>query len=264
MACQHSGCVNTNIFTANPTQSKSTNRHTRAREVLGVRWIVIAAAGGESSPSFVSSTFKSITSDFSRFDDGEVVRYGAGESWRPTPRGGNDNRGRERDRDRSPPRRARSPRDDRDRSRPRSPRPRSPPMASDSYVPGGRYVPPRRRSNSRGGPPGGLGGDRYRRDRSRDSPRRRERTRSPPPAMPARRSPMRRSPSRRGTPRRFSPGRADRFERPRSPPPRRDWGDRERDVDRRDRDDIRNRDWRDRDRSRDRDFERRDDRRDDR
>ncbi|KAM3512447.1 hypothetical protein MY11210_003937 [Beauveria gryllotalpidicola] len=72
-----------------------------------------------------------------RFDDGEVVRYGAGESWRPTPR------------DRSP-RRARSPARSRDRGPPRSPRARSPPPrprspgmgsgpgGSDSYVPG-RY-----------------------------------------------------------------------------------------------------------------------------
>ncbi|KAH7311735.1 hypothetical protein B0I35DRAFT_463049 [Stachybotrys elegans] len=200
-----------------------------------------------------------------RYDDGEVVRYGAGESWRPTPRG-----------DRSPPRRPRSPmrdirdvrdirdmrdpRDVRDRPRsprPRSPRPRSPIMsASDSYVPG-RY-PPRRRSRS--------GGDRYRGDRSRESPRRRERTRTPPP----RRSPPRRSLSRRG-----SPIRDDRYERPRSPP-RRDWErDRERDWDRdrmRDRERERDRDWdRDRERERDRDrdrlpdrdreFERRDDRR---
>lgn len=222
-------------------------------------------AGGEShslaSPAYPPQ--RPAPNSLNRFDDGEVVRYGAGESWRPTPRGGAENRDRERER--SPPRRPRSPpRDrDRDRSRPRSPRPRSPPMASDSYVPDGRYV-PRRRSNSRGGPPGALtGGDRYRRERSRDSPRRRERTRSPLPVVNARRSPMRRSPSRRGTPRRFSPARGDRFERPRSPP-RRDWGNRDRDIDRRDKDEVRDRDWRDRDRSRDRDFDRRDDRRDER
>ncbi|KAL6414004.1 hypothetical protein AUP68_03537 [Ilyonectria robusta] len=165
-----------------------------------------------------------------RYDDGEVVRYGAGESWRPTPR------------DRSP-RRPRSPIRERARSpRPRSPRPRSPPPAgSDSYVPG-RY-PPRRRSRS--------GGDRYRRERSRDreSPRRRERSRSP----------MRRpSPPRRSLSRRPSPMRADRYERPRSPA--RDWDrDRERE---RERERPREREW-DRDRVRDtreRDFDRRDDR----
>ncbi|KAK4082041.1 hypothetical protein PCL_04833 [Purpureocillium lilacinum] len=171
-----------------------------------------------------------------RFDDGEIIRYGAGESWRPTPRGG----------DRSPrrtsPRRTRSPIRDRPRSpRPRSPRPRSPGMAgSDSYVPG-RYA-PRRRSRS--------GGDRYRRERSRDrdSPRRRERSRSPMRRSP----PPRRSPSRRGSPIRDRP-----YERPRSP--RRDWNnDRNQSRDR-------NRDWdRDRNRDRDRNFDRRDDRRDDR
>ena len=184
-----------------------------------------------------------------RFNDGEVVRYGAGESWRPTPRGGPE-------RDRSPPRRARSPGRDRDRSRPRSPRPRSPVVSgSDSYVPG-RYA-PRRRSQSRGPP---VRADTYRRERSRDreSPRRRDRTRSPP-----RRSPPSRSLSRRGTPRRISPGRGDRYERPRSPP-RRDWDrERDRDLDReraRERDVDRDRDWRERDR----DLDRRDDRRDDR
>lgn len=110
---------------------------------------------------------------------------------------------------------------DRPRSpRLRSPRPRSPIMpGSDSYVPG-RYQ-GRRRSRS--------GGDRYRRDRSRDrdSPRRRERTRSPI--------------------RRRSPSREARYDRIRSP--RRDWNN--------DRDQVRDRD---RDRVRDRD-DRRDDRR---
>ncbi|EXL79558.1 hypothetical protein FOPG_06587 [Fusarium oxysporum f. sp. conglutinans race 2 54008] len=160
-----------------------------------------------------------------RFDDGEVVRYGAGESWRPTPR------------DRSP-RRVRSPVRERARSpRPRSPRPRSPiPSGSDSYVPG-RY-PPRRRSRS--------GGDRYRRERSREreSPRRRERSRS-----------MRRPSPRRSLSRRVSPPRgADRYERPRSPAPGRDWE--------RDRERVRDREWdRDRVRDRGRDFERRDERR---
>ncbi|KAL6794511.1 serine/arginine repetitive matrix protein 1 [Trichoderma sp. SZMC 28013] len=166
-----------------------------------------------------------------RYDDGEVVRYGAGESWRPTPR------------ERSP-RRPRSPiRDNRARSPPRtrSPRPRSPIIpGSDSYVPG-RY-PPRRRSRSVG--------DRYRRERSRDreSPRRRERSRSP-----IRRSPLpRRSPLRRE-----SPARENRYERPRSP--RREWErDRPRDLDR-----ERDRDW-DRERNRVRDWERDPDRRDER
>ncbi|KAI8715674.1 hypothetical protein NCS52_01075500 [Fusarium sp. LHS14.1] len=165
-----------------------------------------------------------------RYDDGEVVRYGAGESWRPTPR------------DRSP-RRARSPIRERARSpRARSPRPRSPiPSGSDSYVPG-RY-PPRRRSRS--------GGDRYRRERSREreSPRRRERSRSP----------MRRPSSRRSMSRRGSPLRGDRYERPRSPV--RDW-ERNREQRDRDRDRIRDRDWdRDRMHDRERNFERRDERR---
>lgn len=163
-----------------------------------------------------------------RYDDGEVVRYGAGESWRPTPR------------ERSP-RRPRSPVRDRARSPPRtrSPRPRSPIIpGSDSYVPG-RY-PPRRRSRSIN--------DRYRRDRSRDreSPRRRERSRSP----------MRRSPlPRRSPPRRESPARENRYDRPRSP--RREWErDRPRDIDR-------ERDW-DRERNRPREWERDAERRDDR
>ncbi|TFA97599.1 hypothetical protein CCMA1212_010668 [Trichoderma ghanense] len=169
-----------------------------------------------------------------RYDDGEVVRYGAGESWRPTPR------------ERSP-RRPRSPIRDRARSPPRtrSPRPRSPIIpGSDSYVPG-RY-PPRRRSRSIG--------DRYRRERSRDreSPRRRERSRSP-----IRRSPLpRRSPLRRE-----SPPRENRYERPRSP--RRDWErDRPRDLDReRERDWDRERNDRPRVRDWERDTERRDERR---
>ncbi|KAK6712748.1 hypothetical protein SNK05_007199 [Fusarium graminearum] len=174
-----------------------------------------------------------------RFDDGEVVRYGAGESWRPTPRDRSPRRVR------SPAReRVRSPVRDRPRSpRPRSPRPRSPiPAGSDSYVPG-RY-PPRRRSRS-------GGGDRYRRERSRaerESPRRRERSRS-----------MRRPSPRRSLSRRPSPppprGGGDRYERPRSPAPVREW---ERDRERV----VRDREWdRDRVRDRGRDFERRDDRR---
>ncbi|KAI1649493.1 uncharacterized protein F4817DRAFT_330542 [Daldinia loculata] len=125
-----------------------------------------------------------------RYDDGEVTRYGAGESYRPF----NSNRS---------PRRARSP-----------PRGRSPPLLdSDRYVPGRS---PRRRSRS---------ADRYRRDLSRDrrdtrdmgdSWRRRDRSRSlrrsPPRRSPPRRSPPRRSPP----PRRFSPRRDDR-DRLRSP-----------------------------------------------
>ncbi|KAI0181844.1 hypothetical protein GGR52DRAFT_526526 [Hypoxylon sp. FL1284] len=134
-----------------------------------------------------------------RYDDGEVTRYGAGESYRPF----NSNRS---------PRRARSP-----------PRGRSPPLIdSDRYIPGRS---PRRRSRS---------ADRYRRDPSRDrrdtrdvrdtrdardmgdSWRRRDRSRSirrsPPRRSPPRRSPPRRSPP----PRRFSPRRDDR-DRLRSP-----------------------------------------------
>ncbi|KAI1348566.1 hypothetical protein F5Y01DRAFT_210235 [Xylaria sp. FL0043] len=143
-----------------------------------------------------------------RYDDGEVTRYGAGESYRPY----NSNRS---------PRRARSP--------PPRERPRSPPPDSDRYVPDRG---PRRRSRST---------DRYRRDPSRDrrdlrdirdirdardvrdvrdtggdSWRRDDRSRalrrSPRRRSPPRRSPLRRSPP----PRRFSPRRDDR-DRPRSP-----------------------------------------------
>ncbi|KAI0843741.1 hypothetical protein F5Y06DRAFT_255710 [Hypoxylon sp. FL0890] len=124
-----------------------------------------------------------------RYDDGEVTRYGAGESYRPF----NSNRS---------PRRARSP-----------PRGRSPPMLdSDRYIPGRS---PRRRSRS---------GDRYRRDVSRDrretrgmgdSWRGRDRSRSLR-RSPPRRTPPRRSPGRRSPPRRFSPRRDDR-DRLRSP-----------------------------------------------
>ncbi|KAI1104457.1 hypothetical protein F4804DRAFT_307353 [Jackrogersella minutella] len=125
-----------------------------------------------------------------RYDDGEVTRYGAGESYRPF----NANRS---------PRRARSP-----------PRGRSPPIIdSDRYVPGRS---PRRRSRS---------ADRYRREPSRDrrdardiagdSWRRRDRSRSLR-RSPPRRSPPRRSPPRRSPPRRFSPRRDDR-DRLRSP-----------------------------------------------
>ncbi|KAI9898092.1 hypothetical protein N3K66_006452 [Trichothecium roseum] len=191
-----------------------------------------------------------------RFDDGEVVRYGAGESWRPTPRGGGGAGGGPGAPGERSPRRPRSPRE-RDRSRPRSPRPRSPPISSDSYIPGRYQV--RRRSQSRGPV---TGGDRYRRDarsRERESPPpRRERTRSPMRRPTPRRSVSR----RRGTPRRGpSPPRGDRYDRPRSPP--RQWErDRERDWDRRDGDRGRelNRD-RERERSRE---DRRDLRRDDR
>ncbi|KAI2611385.1 uncharacterized protein GGS25DRAFT_519692 [Hypoxylon fragiforme] len=125
----------------------------------------------------------------SRYDDGEVTRYGAGESYRPF----NSNRS---------PRRARSP-----------PRGRSPPIIdSDRYIPGRS---PRRRSRST---------DRYRREPSRDrrdtremgdSWRRRDRSRSLR-RSPPRRSPPRRSPPRRSPPRRFSPRRDDR-DRLRSP-----------------------------------------------
>ncbi|KAG6004846.1 hypothetical protein E4U21_000684 [Claviceps maximensis] len=216
-----------------------------------------------------------------RYDDGEVVRYGAGESWRPTPRGGPPgdrsprrprSPGRDRprspirdrlrspvrerprsppprDRPRSPMRdRPRSPGRDRPRSpgrdRPRSPRARSPRPRSPVIPSSDSYVPGRYppRRRSR------SGGDRFtRRERSRERdspPRRRERTRSPPPPMRRSPGPPRRSLSRRG-----SPIREMRFERPRSPP-RRDW---ERD---------RERDWdRDRIRDRDRGLDRRDERR---
>ncbi|KAI1737194.1 hypothetical protein F4680DRAFT_429677 [Xylaria scruposa] len=141
-----------------------------------------------------------------RYDDGEVTRYGAGESYRPY----NSNRS---------PRRARSP--------PPRERPRSPPPDSDRYVPDRG---PRRRSRS---------ADRYRRDPSRDrrdmrdlrdtrdardlrdaggdSWRRDDRSRPIRRSPPPRRSPLpRRSPPRRSPPRRFSPRRDDR-DRPRSP-----------------------------------------------
>ncbi|KAI1076505.1 hypothetical protein F5B20DRAFT_319032 [Whalleya microplaca] len=126
-----------------------------------------------------------------RYDDGEVTRYGAGESYRPF----NSNRS---------PRRARSP--------PRE-RGRSPPLLdSDRYIPDRT---PRRRSRS---------ADRFRREPSRDrrdardtgdSWRRRDRSRSLR-RSPPRRSPPRRSPPRRSPPRRYSPRRDDR-DRLRSP-----------------------------------------------
>jgi hypothetical protein len=135
-----------------------------------------------------------------RYEDGEVRRFGAGESYRPF----NSNS----DRKRSPAPRARSP-------PPRAAdRGRTPPHGSDSYVPGGRS--PRRRSRSL---------DRFRRERSRermgaDTWRRRERSRSRV-RSPPRRSPVRRSPPppRRSPPPRFTSPRRD--ERPRSP--RRDF-----------------------------------------
>ncbi|KAI1480549.1 hypothetical protein K445DRAFT_367467 [Daldinia sp. EC12] len=147
-----------------------------------------------------------------RYDDGEVTRYGAGESYRPF----NSNRS---------PRRARSP-----------PRGRSPPLLdSDRYVPGRS---PRRRSRS---------ADRYRRDLSRDrrdtrdmgdSWRRRDRSRSLR-RSPPRRSPLRRSPPRRSPPpRRFSPRRDDR-DRLRSP--RRGYDTRRRSRSPFDRDRVRDR-----------------------
>lgn len=144
-----------------------------------------------------------------RYEDGEVRRYGAGESYRPY------NRDRS---DRSP--RPRSPVRDRGD---RGDRGRTPPVASDSYVPGRS---PRRRSRS------ADRGDRYRdsrdtrdRDRSRDGRTwRRDRSRSRPRSPIRRASPPRRSPPRRSPPRYGSPRRD---ERPRSP--RRDY-DRDRDM----------------------------------
>ena len=132
-----------------------------------------------------------------RYEDGEVRRYGAGESYRPF---------NNRDRDRSP-RGTRSP--------PPRERARTPPGGSDSYVPGRS---PRRRSRTP---------DRFRyRDRSREREggdvwRRRDRSRSRARSPTRRSSPPRRSPPRR-SPRRYpSPKRDDRAERARSP--RRDY-----------------------------------------
>lgn len=145
-----------------------------------------------------------------RYEDGEVLRYGAGESYRPFNNAGN------RDRGGSPPRRARSPIRARSPVRDRDMRARSPPVAPDSYVPNRS---PRRRSRS---------ADRYRGpDRARDiggeSWRRRD------PSRSRVRSPLRRTPPRRRSPGRFSPGprRDDRlFDRARSP--RRDFDIRDR------------------------------------
>lgn len=152
--------------------------------------------------SYYSRTNSRIT----RYDDGEIIRYGAGESYRPF---------NNRDRDRSP-RRARSPLRDRDRERDRERdrdrdhRPRTPPIGSDSYVPNRS---PRRRSRS---------ADRYRGpDRARDvggeSWRRRDNSRGRLRSPPVRRISPRRSPRR--SPGRYSPPmrRDDRFDRARSP-----------------------------------------------
>lgn len=158
-------------------------------------------------PDEVSYTSKETELINTRYEDGEVLRYGAGESYRPFNNG---------NRDRSP-RRVRSP--PRDRERERDQRPRTPPVASDSYVPGRS---PRRRSRS---------ADRYRgpdraRDNGGESWRRRDssrvRVRSPVrrPSPPARRSP-RRSPPRYSP----APRRDDRFDRARSP--RRDFDNRD-------------------------------------
>lgn len=132
-----------------------------------------------------------------RYEDGEVRRYGAGESYRPFNR---DRSPRAGPRDRSP-RPARSPLRD---------RVRSPPGGSDSYVPNRS---PRRRSRS---------ADRYRRERSREAEtwRRRDRSRSRA-RSPIRRPSPRRSPPRRSPLRYVSPRRDDRSERARSP--RRDY-----------------------------------------
>lgn len=153
--------------------------------------------------------------DITRYEDGEVLRYGAGESYRPFNR----------DRERSP-RRARSPLPrDRERERDRDPRdrdrdhrPRSPPpIASDSYVPNRS---PRRRSRSP---------DRYRGpDRARDNGgetwRRRDNSRGRA-RSPFRRASPRRSPRR--SPNRYSPPfrRDERYDRARTP--RRDFDNRD-------------------------------------
>lgn len=136
----------------------------------------------------------------SRYEDGEVRRYGAGESYRPFNR----------ERDRSP-RPGRSLSRERERERERD-RARSPPGASDRYIPNRS---PRRRSRSH---------DRFRRDRSRDVKtwRRGDRTRSRSRARsPLRCLSPRRTPPRRGSPRFGSPRRDERNDRPRSP--RRDF-----------------------------------------
>lgn len=158
-----------------------------------------------------------------RYEDGEVRRFGAGESYRPFNRGDRERSPHPRSpapRARSPLPRARSPlpraRSPAARARsplPRRERGRTPPAGSDSYVPG--RASPRRRSRSI---------DRYRRvspvraDTWRRQDRSRSRARSPPrPRSPRRPSP----PPRRGSPGRFSPRRDDRIDRTRSP--RRDY-----------------------------------------
>ncbi|KAG5988783.1 hypothetical protein E4U43_004628, partial [Claviceps pusilla] len=153
-----------------------------------------------------------------RYDDGEVVRYGAGESWRPTPRGGPPG-------DRSP-RRPRSPIRDRLRS-PGRERPRSPPLRDRPRSP----LRDRPRSPMRDRP----------RSPVRDRPRSlvRDRPRSPirdnRPRSPRARSPRPRSPAipssdsyvpGRYPPRRRSRSGGDRFprrerSRERESPPRR-------------------------------------------
>lgn len=145
----------------------------------------------------------------SRYEDGEVRRYGAGESYRPY------------NRDRSP-RPNRSPRPA--RSPPPRERGRTPPPGSDSYVPGRS---PRRRSRS--GDRGGGVADRYRRERSREAQSwRRDRSRSRP-RSPIRRSSPRRSPMRRNSPPRYGSPRRDRDDRNDRRSPRRDF-DRDRDI----------------------------------
>ncbi|KJR83927.1 uncharacterized protein SPSK_00241 [Sporothrix schenckii 1099-18] len=150
-----------------------------------------------------------------RFDDGEVTRYGAGESWRPSAR------------ERSP-WRERSPIRDRERIRDwdgRDSRDRraSPPPSSDSYIPGRSPRRPRSRSI-----------DQYRiSERARESERWRpvERSRSRPRSPGMRHigngNDIRRSPPRRLSPRYVSPrrggddrGRILDRDRGRSPPRR--------------------------------------------
>lgn len=169
-----------------------------------------------SSLTFRVARLKLVTNkDITRYEDGEVLRYGAGESYRPFNR----------DRERSP-RRARSPLPrDRERERDRDPRdrdrdhrPRSPPpIASDSYVPNRS---PRRRSRS---PDRYRGPDRAR-DNGGESWRRRDNSRGRP-RSPFRRASPRRSPRR--SPNRYSPPlrRDERYDRARTP--RRDFDNRD-------------------------------------
>ena len=135
---------------------------------------------------------KETDSEDDRYEDGEVRRYGAGESYRPFNR-------------------ARSPRPTRSPQRERG---RTPTGASDSYVPNRS---PRRRSRS---------ADRFRyRERSGgrdgDAWRRRDRSRSRARSPVRRASPTPRRSSPRRSPRRYSsPKRDDRIDRARSPPRR--------------------------------------------